>query len=84
MLQRYNFIYIKSVLYKKYFHLLTFVISNSYGLQETKMSPAYTENRLRFRRKSGKSIKNRTPPDPDGVQKTHNYFKINNIREKRF
>lgn len=61
MIQRYNFIYIKCVLHKNIFILLTYIISNSYGLHAAKMRQADGKTAADFRTISEKSAKNRTP-----------------------
>lgn len=61
MVQRYTFYYIKYVLHKNIFMLLTYIISNSYVLHTAKMMQPDGKTAACFRRISAESAKNRTP-----------------------
>lgn len=61
MVQRYNFTYIKIVLYKNIFMYVICLISNSYVLQAEKMRRIDGKTAADFRRISADSAKNRTP-----------------------
>ena len=60
-MQRYNFYYIKNVLYKIIFTCVIYAISNSYGFQAAKTMRADGKMPADFRRILAKRAKNRTP-----------------------
>ena len=61
MVQRYNFYYIKYVLYKIIFTCVIYAISNSYGLLAAKMRRADGKTAADFRTILAESAENRTP-----------------------